>query len=60
MTVYEFCERCVNPFTVAEIWSNEKNKTVFCGTVDEAEHCEYYLSEVTSFEVEDNKIIINI
>lgn len=60
MTVYEFFEYCASLFVMIEIYSTSRKRTVFCGTMFEMEHSEYYDSEMTSFEVDGDKLIINI
>lgn len=60
MTIYEFLEYCASLFVMIEIYSVSRKQTVFCGTMFEIEHSEYYNSKMTSFEVDGDNLIINI
>lgn len=60
MTVYEFLQYCASLFVMIDIYSARRERTVFCGTMFELEHSKYYDSEMTSFEVDGDKLIINI
>lgn len=60
MTVYELCELYIDNLENMEIWSCDEQSTVFRGTFEEAQYCEYAEEVVQSFEIENGMVIINI
>lgn len=60
MTVRELAELYIKSYENVEIWECASQETVYKGTFNEAEVCEYSDNEVTSFGIEDGIIVINI
>lgn len=60
MSVCELCELYIEGSDVMEIYDTQKHETVFRGTYDEAQVCDYYDHEISSFEIQDGILVINI
>jgi hypothetical protein len=60
MTVYDLCNAYIDGSDEVEIWSIDKEETVFKGTHDEALYTEYAGEEVGSYGIENGIIVINI
>lgn len=60
MTVYDLADLYINDGEDMEIWNSETDETVFRGTFDEAKDSDFAYCEVSTFGIENGKIVINI
>lgn len=60
LTVYELCNLYVEDGETMKIYSCDAEKDVFHGTFREAMYSKYSDMEVSSFDIENGKICINI
>ena len=60
MTVYELCDLILNIETNVQIFKYSEGENVFDGTADNAMNTVYSNNIVTSIEVYDGSLIINI
>lgn len=60
MTVYELCDLILNIETNVQIFKYSEGENVFDGTVDEVCNSFYSNETVSSIEVNDGSLVINI
>lgn len=60
MTVYELCDLILNIETNVQIFKYSEGENVFDGTVDKACNSIYSDETVSSIEVNDGSLVINI
>lgn len=60
MTVYEMCDAYIEGDEQVQIWSNDKESTVFEGTFNEAMDSDFSDEEVMSYGIENGIIVLNI
>ena len=60
MTVYEMCNAYIEGGENMQIWSINKEETVFEGTFNDATYSDYSEEEVQSYGIENGIIVLNI